>query len=1051
MTTSQRGNLKKGIALFLATVLILPFLCAAFPDPSVQAQTTTAASHYFYNQLADGEKPFYQAMEKMYQEDLFKTGNGELDLTKEGYLSQADIQSYAGGYTGLLERMGAARDAFYFDYPDIFYVDFSALTLRVTRDTSGVYHAYLGAGRRADYFTPGFQSKGDVDSALRAYEEKISGIVNGAKNLRIDDGMDRVTEQITYVHNKITQSVSYRLENTCTPANTGFIRTAYGALVKGEGACEAYARSMKAVLDRLGIPCLLVQGVYRTPSGGMELHMWNYVQANGEWYGVDATMDDPIVASNSAAHSGKETSEFLMVGGDVLGVHHVPNGILSPANKEFSYPVLAQDSRSFEEIENSNGLSVEYRSGQSEGTDSGTFRVSYNGMGYKKAAEKGYYILARFYQNTSDTEEEYTYGDWFYADPSPYNIADQQEDGALVLPAEHILFAEFAVTTTPPIGVFANGAKIVNKDFYFFKGDPLLFVAQTKKIFNQYGTYTAPPYPKAYSPSTQGRVYMGQTYDVRIEYDQDLVQSEGEEVGYLLTSSGNTGVQYSEVKNFQWDGRRTFTFQFTPSSMYADESVLYTFQFTGVVSKDNGKAPLPMKYVSSAPCAICAYKSQGYDWNVFGQPALLENTDLSMNDWKTSDGQGVNEKLSDRLALVVTRPSNSQSDAMEQMIQEENSAKVLSSETYNIDLTLCKAQVIQTGQGVRVSVGFPKGYGPEDEGVTFKAYHFKRDASGAVIDVEPIDCVVTKFGLVITCKSFSPFAIAAVQGKDTSTDRHLLVSGSYGGKVTTSSKSRLLSLAQGQSNSVTVTAEKGYQIETIDVGGKSLEITDKSSMTVPVSYQDLEAGTSILQVQFVADSVAEKEKEEGESPVLLAPEDVVVPLSGTPKSAATPAPPVSSQASGPQSNADTSKDSSNPATAAPVAAATPAAVFAPTTAPAQAQTPAGQPKTSSSGSASSAPAAATAAPTAPDAPDAAVPSVPSETDQPVRVVSVANAKNPEAGGEQDLILGTGAAQETGKGNAHLYLLLLLPALLIVAGLGLGIYYAVKKNSPDDWV
>ena len=69
----------------------------------------------------------------------------------------------------------------------------------------------------------------------------------------------------------------------------------------------------------------------------------------------------------------------------------------------------------------------------------------------------------------------------------------------------------------------------------------------------------------------------------------------------------------------------------------------------------------------------------------------------------------------------------------------------------------------------------------------------------------------------------------------------------------------------------------------------------------------------------------------------------------------------------------------------------------------------------------------------------------------MRVVSVANAKNPEAGGEQDLILGTGAAQETGKGNAHLYLLLLLPALLIVAGLGLGIYYAVKKNSPDDWV
>lgn len=1039
--TTHRRNDRKGMALFLATLLILPILCvlcASFRSFSVQAETKTASFRYFYNQLTAEEKPFYHAMERMYKDGLFQTGNGELDLTGNGYLTQTDIQSYAGGYTGLLDRMGAARDAFYFDYPDVFYVDFSALTLRVTRDSSMTYHAYLGAGRRSDYYTPGFQKEADVKKALAAYEEKISGLADAAKNRAVGQGMDPVSEQITFVHNEITRMVSYRLENTCTPGNEGFLRTAYGALVKGEGACEAYARSMKAVLDRLGIPCILVQGVYRTSSGSMELHMWNYVQLNDKWYGVDATMDDPIAEQ---AHSGHESSEFLMVGGDVLGVHHMPSGILSPANREFSYPSLTQDSRSFEEIVNSNGLSVEYLSGQEDGIDTGTFRVSYNGMGYQKAAKEGHYILARFYQYYPDSDK-YLYTDWIYADPAPYMIP-QQED-ALILPAPHIMFAEFAVTTTPPLGVFASNGTVVDKDYYYFKGDPLLFVAQTEKIYNQNGFYTPPPYPKTYSPSTQGRVYMGQTYDIRIEYDQTLRAAGDGEVGYLLTSTGSTGVQYSEVKNFQWDGKSTFTFQFTPSSMYADESVLYTFQFTGVVSADNGKEPVPVKYVSSAPCAVCAYRSQGYDWNVFGQPALLENTDLSTAGWKTSDGSEVDSRLTDRLALVVTRPSHDQSQAMEDLVQSENAGQLLSSETYNIDLTLCNSQIIQTGQGVRVCVGFPKGYGPEDEGVTFKAYHFKRDASGAVIDVEEIDCVVTKFGLVITCTSFSPFAIVAVEGETPVSHRNVLISSSYGGRAAASDQGRLLTLAQDETASVTVTAQEGYQIQQIDLGGKRLAVTDKKSMTVPVSYSDLTEDSEILQVQFAADSVVEKEKEKNESPVLLSPEDVVVPLSEsaggskkTPAPASTP-----SQQTKPQTNpasSDNKDASSNPAAAATApAAATPAA----SAAPAQTTAPPSRPASSAADPAvSSAP-----APSADSEPSETAQA--QETKEPVKVVSLTDPTEQEGDQSQDLIPGGGFAQASDKGGFSLSWLI-LPAVLLAAILGVAIYYIVKRNDPRD--
>ncbi len=942
MKKRNKKRWKTGVILALAAVLALPPSLSGHWNLLSHVQAETSASRFFYNQLTEKERLFYNAMEEMYASGLLMTGTADYELTAKHLLTQEELQGYADGSPQLLNFMGAARDAFYFDHPDIFYVDFSALSLRVTRDSAGTYRAYLGTGRREDYYTEGFTSQEQVKAAAEEYENAVNTIVKAAQEMHLDPGMDRMREQITYVHNTIARQTSYKLEDKCSPANIGFIRTAYGALVKGESVCEGYARAMKSVMDRLGIPCVLVQGVYRHTSENVELHMWNYVQVDGQWYGVDVTMDDPI-------GDGRENSEYLLVGDDILGAHHIPSGIVSPANREFTYPPLSQSGLGFYQVADSNGLLVEYLSGAEDGDASGVFRVSYNGMGYAEAAKAGKYILARFYQYYPGTDE-YSCNDWAYADPSIYDLP--QEEHALIFPAPHLMYAEFAVTDMAPSGTFLSDGKI-DKDYWYYKGDPLLFEAYSGKIYNPNGTYVAPPYPQANSPSTQGRIYMGEPYDMSITYDDKLVETGTEEVGYVLTSSGSTGVQYSKVENFHWDGDRTITFRFTPSPMYADESVLYTFRFTGLVGERSRKAPIEMNYVSSSRCAVCAYHSQGYDWNIFGQPSLLENSDLSMSGWQTSDGSEVSELLKNRLALVVTKPEKAQADTMEQLIDQENGTEVLASETYNISLTLCKKQIVRTGQGVRVSVGFPAGYGPDDEGVTFKAYHFKRNDAGQVTGVEEIGCVVTRFGLIITCDAFSPFAIVAVKddGSARTTDRTAILSGTSGGTVS-SDKGSLFQLKENESAAVTVKADPGYAIEQITVNGAARSVTDSKNMTFTLNYGDLHDTSDIIDVKFIAETVLQHHQEQGESSVDPAPEAIVLayeqqsghsPAPQTQAPADTPAPQTQAPADTPAPQTQAPADTPAPPTQAPVVTPAPQ-TQAPASTPApQAQAPANTP------------------------------------------------------------------------------------------------------------
>lgn len=873
----------KAISLTAAAAM---FLSAAFygtaPGGIVAhsaAATEKGAERYFYSQLTDESKVIYDAMQKMLDDGVFKTGSDDLELTKgsDPYITQTEAADYLAGEgkepVALLKDFGAARDAFYADHADVFYVDFSALSVRATKSADG-YHIYLGKGRYKTYYTAGFESVEDVNAAIKEYDAVVSSVVAQANALKASDGEDLDAKKVEFVHDYITKHTSYRLEDACKEENMALIRTSYGSLVRGEAVCEGYSRAMKDILDELGIPCVLVNGIYRHSGNAVELHMWNNVKIGGQWYGVDATMDDPInkKATSTDGVDGYESHEYLLVSDIKMSQHHAPSGVMSEADFAFSYPMLGAEDFNTKTTEYDSGLVVTYNSdSELEGEKSGEYHISFRGMGYAKAAEQGYYMVCRFYSRDEATDE-FTYTSWYYIMPELYDDEGMKDsDTELVLLMPHIEYIEYGITETAPSGNLIHGV-VPDSQFY---GDPYQMVAVTGMLHNVSGTYKAPPYPKKSSPRVDGWLdaQASKPYHVEMTFDDVLVET-GEGVSLEMSvENKHHATLKATYENFEFDGVDTISFDFKPDGSWAGDNTLYHFKLKGVVGKTSGKEPIEFIYGASFRCAVCAYRSQGYFWNVYAQPTLIENSDLSTEGWKTSDGEEISEKLKHRMALVVSSPTYEQNEEMNDLITEKvGEGNLIESKTFNIDLTVCKAQVVQTGQGVRVCMGFPDGYDADslEEGTTFKVYHFMKDSTGKTVGVEEIPCVVTEYGLLVLCESFSPYAIAVVKdnGK-TLTEKSVIMTATTGGSVSAkgTDNSELFTLGDGEKVEITITADDGNVIDTIksafNYTVKSGKFGDKQ-MVIEVSGNDLLENGNVISIQFAAQVVKQAEEERGE-------------------------------------------------------------------------------------------------------------------------------------------------------------------------------------------
>lgn len=106
----------------------------------------------------------------------------------------------------------------------------------------------------------------------------------------IKPGMTDFEKELA-IHDFIVNNCRYDIENMRKGTTPPESHTAYGVLVNGTAVCEGYANAMKLLLNRAGIPCLIVVG-----NSKGESHAWNMVSLDGEYYHVDATWDDPVMS-----------------------------------------------------------------------------------------------------------------------------------------------------------------------------------------------------------------------------------------------------------------------------------------------------------------------------------------------------------------------------------------------------------------------------------------------------------------------------------------------------------------------------------------------------------------------------------------------------------------------------------------------------------------------------------------------------------------------------------------------------------------------------------
>ena len=334
---------KKIVALALSLAMLVSVLYTpayAAGGSAAGGTSQNPAAHWFYNQLSRQGQAIYDAIADMYGSGMMQDGHTSYDLVNRNVIGKSVVENYLDGNRTLFNDFAAAKDAFDLEHPEAWYFDSSELSFRVTSETDGALHAYMGPGKTADYYITGVADEADVKSKTSELDKAVRAIVSDAQGKSTD------YEKVRYVHDQITHSISYRFETECREENIGYLRTAY-ALVTHEGVCEGYARSFQYILNELNIPCVLIHGVQT--SGEPEAHMWCAVRLNGEWYVVDPTWDDPVgldAAGNIKAagvngSDGYENEKYLLVGQNIVGANWQPSGYVSSSVTAFEYPEIA--------------------------------------------------------------------------------------------------------------------------------------------------------------------------------------------------------------------------------------------------------------------------------------------------------------------------------------------------------------------------------------------------------------------------------------------------------------------------------------------------------------------------------------------------------------------------------------------------------------------------------------------------------------------------------------------------------------------------------------
>lgn len=178
-----------------------------------------------------------------------------------------------------------------YDLEKLFEKDFLTYGAYVSNYKTTYKNNVLNLTATITYFQ-GFEIEQGIKNELalsRLSEDDTTVVtkINEIISQIIDDNMSDYQKELA-IHNYLVQNFKYDYDNYLADTLPDESYTPYGLLVKGTGVCQAYAETMKLMLNAVGVDCEVVFGT----SEGIS-HAWNIVKLDNEYYMLDTTWDDP--------------------------------------------------------------------------------------------------------------------------------------------------------------------------------------------------------------------------------------------------------------------------------------------------------------------------------------------------------------------------------------------------------------------------------------------------------------------------------------------------------------------------------------------------------------------------------------------------------------------------------------------------------------------------------------------------------------------------------------------------------------------------------------
>ena len=149
----------------------------------------------------------------------------------------------------------------------------------------------------------------ETPEKIKTMQDKLMKKVNKFIT-SVDLGLSEYEREIL-AHDKVVDSCKYA-DDVKSAEDDYLAFTPYGVLVEGSAVCEGYAKCFQYFLSQLGIKSGTILG-----KGSKELHMWNAVLIDDNWYYVDPSWNDS---------KDYERYDYFNITTDVLMEDHTISG-----------------------------------------------------------------------------------------------------------------------------------------------------------------------------------------------------------------------------------------------------------------------------------------------------------------------------------------------------------------------------------------------------------------------------------------------------------------------------------------------------------------------------------------------------------------------------------------------------------------------------------------------------------------------------------------------------------------------------------------------------